>query len=74
MKIINGLPYNPRSEGIVERIHLAIRNSLLAIYLEDINTFNLETSLYKVMNNYNKSIHNVTLFSPFEVFYNSKEK
>ena len=26
------------------------------------------------MNNYNKSIHNVTLFSPFEVFYNSKEK
>ena len=26
------------------------------------------------MNNYNKSIHNVTLFSTYEVFYNSKEQ
>ena len=26
------------------------------------------------MNNYNKSIHNVTLFSPYEVFYNSKDE
>ena len=74
VKIINGLPYNPRSQGIVEKIHLTIRNSLLAIYLEDINEFNLETSLHKVMNNYNKSIHNVTLFSPYEVFYNSKDE
>ena len=74
VKLINGLPYNPRSQGIVERLHLTIRNNLLAIYLEEINSFNIESSLHKVVNNYNKSIHNVTQFSPYEVFYNSNEE
>ena len=52
VKLINGLPYNPRSQGIIERLHLTIRNNLLAIYLEEINSFNIESSLHKVMNNY----------------------
>ena len=68
------MPYNPRAQGIFEIIHLTIRNNLLPNYLENINSFNLEASLHKVMKNYNKSIHNVTLFSPYEIIYNSKEE
>ena len=47
VKLINGLPYNPRSQGGVERIHITIRNSLLALYLENSIDFNLELSLKK---------------------------
>ena len=57
IKMINGLPYNPRWQGSVERIHITIRNSLLSLYLENINAFNLEKSLKKTMNVYNKTIH-----------------
>ena len=51
----NGLPYNPRSQGAVKRIHNTIRNGLLAIFLENTNEFNLEKALIKYMNIYNKS-------------------
>ena len=35
---------------------------------------NIETALAKVMNIYNKTVHKVTKFSPYEVFYNKKEE
>ena len=73
IKIINGLPYNPRSQGAVERIHITVRNQLLALYLENIVEFNLETAIVKVMNIYNKAIHKVTKYSPNEIFYSHDE-
>ena len=51
--MINGLPYNPRAQGAVERIHITIRNSLLSMFLENINEFNLENSLVRAVNIYN---------------------
>ena len=73
-KIITGLPYNPRSQGAVERIHVTIRNSLLSIFLENINEFHLEHSLKKVINIYNRTVHRVTKFTPNEIFFNSNEE
>ena len=73
IKMINGLPYNPRSQGAVERIHNTIRNGLLTIFLENTNEFNLEKDLIKYMNIYNKSVHQTTKFSPYEVFYKNDE-
>ena len=32
IQFINSLPYNPRSQGTVERIHITIRNILLGIF------------------------------------------
>ena len=72
--MINGLPYNPKSQGSVEWTHSTIRNSLLSIYLENINDFNIEASLIKVMNIYNKSIHKITKYTLNEVFYSSNEE
>jgi hypothetical protein len=74
IKIINGLPYyNPRNQGAVERIHITVRTQLLALYLENISEFNLETAIVKAMNIYNKAIHKVTKYSPNEVFYSHDE-
>ena len=71
--MVNGLPYNPRFQGTVERIHITLRNSLLSLYLENINSFDIENALFKTMNIYNKSIHRITKFSPNEVFYSTNE-
>ena len=68
VKMIHGLPYNPRSQGSVERIYLTIGNALLSIYLENINSFDLEFALSKVMNNYNNIVHSITKFTPNEIF------
>ena len=57
---------NPRSQGAVEHIHTTIRNVLLSIFLENINSFNLETSIIKVMNIYNRKIHKTTKYTPNE--------
>ena len=73
VKLIKGLPYNPHSQCGVECIHLTIRNSLLALYSENSNDFNLVQFVKKVMNIYNRSIHSVTLYSPNEIFNNSNE-
>ena len=43
------------------------------MYLENINNFDLETSIIKVMNVYNNSIHHTTKHNPNEVFYNRNE-
>ena len=46
---------------------------LLSYYLENINIFDLNSSLKKVMNIYNKTKHNITKYSPNEVFYSINE-
>ncbi len=53
IKLINGRPYYPRSQGLVEKMHVTIRNGLLCKFLENKNNFNLEKDLKKVINAYN---------------------
>ena len=74
IKLINGCPYNPRSQGAVERIHNTIRNIMLGIFLDDINNFNLENALLKAVNIYNNNIHRITKFSPNEIFYSNNQE
>ena len=59
-KIINGAPYNPHSQWVVERVHITIRKGLVAEYLDNPTHFNLKKSLALVINTYNKIIHGIT--------------
>ena len=69
--MINGRPYKPRSQGVVERVHRTIRNSLVVKYIENQKDFNLENSLQIVVNQYNRTQHTVTKYQPNEVFYSN---
>ena len=73
IKIVNGRPYNPWSQGAVERIHVTIRRELISKFLENINNFNLEESLKKTITNYNRIKHRVTKYSPIEVFFSNEK-
>ena len=67
--MINGSPYNPHSQGTVERLHNTIRNMLLTFYLENTENFDIEFSLKKVMNSYNNSVHKTTKYTPNEIYF-----
>ena len=67
--MIRGSPYNPRSQGCVERIHSTIRKSLLTRFISNPNEFDLKNSLIEVMNNYNRTVYSTTMYTPNEVFY-----
>ena len=60
IKFIHGKPYNPHSQGVVERVHRTIRTALICKYLEDKKNFNLVNSLNIVTSVYNNLIHNTT--------------
>ena len=66
IRLINGAPYQPHSQGVVERVHRTIRLSLVAKFIEDTNNLNL-----LCVHHYNNTIHSVTKFTPNEIFYSS---
>ena len=59
---------------MVERVHRTIRTDLVARYIENPNNCNIEDSLSIVVNEYNNTIHSVTKFTPYEIFYGSDEE
>lgn len=67
--MINGGPYSPHSQGVVERIHLTIRYALLSKFLENKKEFNLANDLPLIMNSYNNTVHRITKHKPNEIFY-----
>ena len=73
IKFIHWKPYNPHSQGVVERVHRTIRTALICKYLEDKKNFNLVNSLNIVTSVYNNLIHKTTKKKPIDVFY-SKNK
>ena len=74
IKMINDRPSNPHSQGIVERVHRTIRNSLIVKFIENIKSFNIEESLKLAVNNYNKIKHNITKYTPNELFFSSNNE
>jgi len=66
---VHGKPYNPHSQGTVERVHRTVRTALICKYLESKNNFDLVRSLKEVQNSYNNLIHSTTLKKPKEVFF-----
>ena len=73
IKLINGSPYDPHTQGSVERIHREIRKGLLCALLEDTKNFDLKKSLKNVMNNYNNNVNIITKYIPLEIFYSTNE-
>ena len=69
VKFIRGRPYQPHSQGVVERVHITLRKALVSKFLEDIEAFDIEESLPLIVNIYNNTIHSVTQHTPFEIFY-----
>ena len=71
--MINGAPYSPQSQGIVERIHTTIRQALLSKFLDDQTNFDIKKDLSIIMNIYNNSVHRITRHTPNEVFYSENK-
>ena len=68
------MPYNPHSQGVVERFHQTIKDMLYCKYSEEESEFNLKESLDLVVKKYNNHVHSSTKYTPNAVFYsNSKE-
>ena len=74
IKLIHGSPYNPHSQGVVERFHQTIKDMLFCKYAEDPKKFKIKEALEFVVRKYNNHIHSSTKYSPNSIFYsNSKE-
>ena len=74
IKHIKGKPYNPHSQGIVERVHRTLRNGLVCKYLEDKEKFSLNNSLNFVVNSYNNIKHRATRFKPNDIYFSEDEQ
>ena len=74
IKFIQGMPYNPHSQGVVERFHQTIKDMLFCKYAEAPKKFDIKDSLEIVVKKYNNHVHSSTKYSPNSIFYsNSKE-
>jgi len=54
---IHGMPYNPHSQGVVERFHQTIKDLLYSIYTEKNKNFDLKDCLDISLKKYNNHIH-----------------
>ena len=69
IKFIHCIPYNPHSQGVVERFNQTLKDMLFSYYFEYENTNNLNESLDIVTKMYNNHVHTTTKYSPNEVFF-----
>jgi len=69
INFIHGKPYNPHSQGTIQRVHRTVRNALICKYLGNPKNFILYNSLKDVVDTINHTIHYTTRFTPVEVFF-----
>jgi len=74
IKFIHGTPYNPHSQGVVERFHKTIKDSLLCLYSDGPDSFDIVENLDIVIKKYNNHIHRSTKYSPNKIFYSDNQK
>ena len=67
--LIKGKPYNPHSQGVVERVNRSIKNALICEFIDKKLNFQIESALKYVVDNYNNNYHNTIKFSPAKVFF-----
>ena len=67
------MPYNPHSQGVVERFHKTIKDGLYALYCDNPDNFDIKESLDIVIKKYKNHIHSTTKYSPNEIFYSKDE-
>ena len=71
---IHGMPYNPHSQGVVERFHKTIKDGLYCLYEDDPHNFEIKQSLELIIKKYNNHIHSSTKYTPNEIFYSKDEE
>ena len=64
INFIHGIPYNPHSQGVVERFHKTVKDALYCLYSDDPDNFNIKESLEVVIKKYNNHVHSSTKYSP----------
>ena len=69
IKFINGNPYNPHSQGMVERYHQTIKDMLYCNYIENKDKIHLKDMLGIVVKKYNNIKHSATKYKPNEIFF-----
>ena len=70
---IHGNPYNPHSQGVVERFHKTVKDSLYCLYADNPDYFNIKDCLEIVIKKYNNHIHSTTKYSPNQIFFSDNE-
>ena len=64
IKMINGRPYNPHSQGSVERLHQTFKKAIFSFYNENKDNFNLKETIIIICDNYNSRKHSATQYTP----------
>lgn len=67
------MPYNPHSQGVVERFHKTVKDGLYCQYIDDPEKFDIQLNLDILIKKYNNHIHSSTKFTPNEIFYSKNE-
>ena len=70
---VHGLPYNPHSQGVVERFHKTVKDSLYSLYCDNIESFDIIKALDIVIKKYNNHVHSTTKFTPNQIFFSNDE-
>ena len=67
------MPYNPHSQGSVERLHQTLKKSLFAVYNKYLSNnkenFDIKSEILNICNNYNSMKHNATQYPPIKLFF-----
>ena len=74
IKFIHGLPYNPHSQGFVERFHQTIKDLIYSIYADNKKQEDLKEYLDIALKKYNNHIHSATRYKPNEIFYSNSDE
>ena len=70
---LHGMPYNPHSQGVVERFHKTVKDSLYWIYLDNPKEFEIKESLDIIIKKYNNQVHSSTKHPPNQFFYSEDD-
>ena len=70
---LHGMPYNPHFQGVVERFHKTVKDSLYCIYLDNPEEFDLKEYLDIIIKKYNNQFHSATKHPPNQFFYSDDD-
>jgi hypothetical protein len=72
VKFLRSEPKNPRTNGLVERFNRTLKTAISQLWKEYDDLTFLD-ALYKLMSNYNNTVHSSHKFTPRQVYYGNEE-